>query len=86
MNPENVKPGLMVHALGSGEMRGARGTHVGTVDHIEGDFVLVDVEGGAKRWMPFAWVASMDDLALYLNRSAEEFESGTGTEKPQVSA
>lgn len=74
---EKIKPNLMVHAKGTGEMNGAKGVHVGTVDHIETDEYIKlsksDSQDGRHHWIPTAWIEKIDDQAVYLNKSEEEF-------------
>lgn len=85
MDKLNIVPGLMVH-VGGGRMAGARGPRVGTVDHLEGDnFIKLrkkDSADGRHHWIPVELVDSVDDEAIYLNMSEEEFHART-LEEPQ---
>jgi hypothetical protein len=71
-----IKPGLMVHARGPGEMQGAPGEHLGTVDHLDGDRYIKlakkDSTDGEHHWIPLDWVDRVDDRAVYLNKTLDE--------------
>ena len=85
MNRNHIREHLMVHARGAGSMNGAPGEHVGTVDHVEGDFIKLtrnDSHTGEHRWVPIHWVDHVDDKAVYLNRTADEFYQGAMTSSP----
>ncbi len=86
MNIESIKPHLMVHAKGQGSMQGAKGVHVGTVDHLDGQrwikLAKNDSTDGKHHWIPVEWVDSVDDKAVYLKKSAEEFRAGLVNEDP----
>ena len=75
----SIKPGLMVHAKGAGQMGGAVGQHVGTVDHLDGDNYIKltkkDSSDQQHRWIPTSWVARADNKAIYLNKTEEEFHA-----------
>ncbi len=86
MRLEDIKPGLMVHALGEGSMGGARGVHVGTVLDVsdqsgpEGHIAIEEEsvapgEGRVRRWIPIEWIDHTDDLAVYLNKTPEELRA-----------
>src|SRR5690349_16419933 len=80
MDINAIKPDLMVHARGQGSMKGAEGVHVGTVDHLDGDrFIKLkrkDSPDGQHHWIPLEWVEKVDDKAVYLSRSEDEFRQG----------
>ena len=83
MHVEDIKPDLMVHARAverPASHAGARGLHVGTVDHVDGQrFIKLkksDSIDGRHHWIPIAWVDDVDDRAVYLTKTAEEFEAG----------
>lgn len=71
-----IKEHLMVHAKGTGTMEGAPGVHIGTVDRVEGGkYVKLtkdDAHDGRHHWFPVDWVESVDEGAVYINKSAEE--------------
>ncbi len=79
MNTESIKPGLMVHAKGQGKMQGAEGQHVGTVDHIDGERYIklkkADARDGRHHWIPLDWVETVDNKAVYLKKTEEEFRA-----------
>lgn len=76
----DIKPGLMVHAKGEGQMNDAMGKHVGTVDHIDGEQYIKlqknDSSDGNHHWIPLSWVDHVDEKAVYLNQSEDEFRAG----------
>jgi hypothetical protein len=88
MNISEIKPDLMVHARGPGSMRGAPGTHVGTVDHLQGTKWIklkrTDSQDGRHHWIPVSWVVRADDQALYVDKSPEEFAKGLIDENPEL--
>lgn len=82
MDARDIKPRLMVQVLpvetkGRGE---EHGTHVGTVDHLEGPSYIKltarDSVDGKPHWIPIDWVSGVDDKAVYLNKTEEEFMEG----------
>ena len=82
MNTQDIKPGLMVHARPEDRPishDGARGIHLGTVDHLEGQrFIKLrkeDSADGKDHWIPLSWVDDIDDKAVYLNKTIEEFDA-----------
>jgi|GEM_PF-854113 len=81
MNRNDIREHMMVHARGEGSMMGAPGVHVGTVDRVEGDFIKLTRNGGAgeHHYVPISWVDHIDDRAVYLNRTAEEFHENAMT-------
>jgi hypothetical protein len=81
---------LMVHAKGEGNMEGAAGVHIGTVDQIEnGNYIKLaqeDSPNGEPRWIPMDWVESVDAKAIYLHKTAAEVEAELSDESPQEAA
>jgi hypothetical protein len=57
------------------EVLGSDGQHVGTVDKIRGDKIILtkndEKAGGVHHSIPCSWVESIDDKVV-LNKSAEE--------------
>lgn len=87
MNIEAIKPDLMVHAKGLGSMKGSRGVHVGTVDHLDGQWIKLkksDSEDRHHHWIPINWVERADNEAVYLNKSESEFWDGLINEDPEM--
>ncbi|PYE51206.1 DUF2171 domain-containing protein [Deinococcus yavapaiensis] len=75
MNSENIREHMMVHAKGDGQMMGAKGVHVGTVDKVEGSFIKLtrnDSPDGQHHYIPMTWVESVDDKAVYLSKSEQD--------------
>jgi len=81
-NVEMIKPNLMVHAKGEGSMKGASGIHVGTVDHLDGKNWIklkkTDSEDQRHHWIPVEWVESVDDKAVYLNKTPSQIKQDEG--------
>jgi hypothetical protein len=77
----------MVHAKGSGGMGGAKGKHVGTVDHLDGESYIKltkeDSPDKQHRWIPTSWVAKTDDKAIYLNKTEAEFLANVSKSCPE---
>jgi hypothetical protein len=77
MDISKIKPGLMVHVQ-DGTSMGVRGDHVGTVDHMDGGQYIklkrTDSADGNHRWVPIDWVNQIDDKAVYLKCTLEDFE------------
>lgn len=57
------------------EVIGSCGTHIGTVDRVEGSTIKLTRDDpnadGRHHWIPVDWVASVDDL-VRLNKSCDE--------------
>ncbi|AFZ67915.1 DUF2171 domain-containing protein [Deinococcus peraridilitoris] len=85
MNPSDIHEHMMVHARGEGSMMGAPGVHVGTIDGVDGNFLKLtknDSPNHEHRWIPISWVDHIDERAVYLNRTADEFQQGAMTSDP----
>ena len=86
MDTSKIKENLMIHAKGEGSMQGAPGVHVGTVDHMDGENYIKlnkkDSADGKHHWIPVSWVESVDDKAVYLNKTQSEVMAGLMDEKP----
>lgn len=86
MDTSKIKEDLMIHAKGEGSMQGAPGVHVGTVDHLDGENYIKlnkkDSADGKHHWIPVSWVESVDDKAVYLNKTQSEVMAGLIDEKP----
>jgi hypothetical protein len=82
---QNIKPDLMVHAKGEGEMKGVPGIHIGTVDHLDGDYIKLkksDSSDGLHHWIPLNWVEKANAEAVFLNKSEDEVRAGMFDQKP----
>ncbi|MBF1999143.1 MAG: DUF2171 domain-containing protein [Synechococcales cyanobacterium C42_A2020_086] len=89
MEISQIKEHLMVHAKGPGSMNDAPGVHIGTVDKVEGEFIKLtqsDSPDQQHRWIPIDWVESVDDKAVYLNKTEAEVRAGILYESPQMSS
>jgi hypothetical protein len=86
MDISQIKEHLMVHAKGPDSMNDAPGVHIGTVDQIEGDQYIKltknDSPDGRHRWFPIDWVESVDERAVYLNKTEAEARAGMLDEPP----
>lgn len=84
-----IKEDLMVHAKGLESMHGAPGEHIGTVDKVEGSKYIkltkADSLDNQHHWFPIDWIESVDDRAVYLNKSASEARSELINQAPAVS-
>ncbi|ANH07125.1 MULTISPECIES: DUF2171 domain-containing protein [Shinella] len=64
------------------EVRAADGSHVGTVDHMEGDsrikLTRSDSKDGQHHLIPLDWVDHVD-AHVHLNKDAQEVESQWST-------
>jgi hypothetical protein len=81
----DIKPDLMVHARGEGNMGGAKGIHIGTVDHLDGQYIKLkksDSKDGKHHWIPLSCVEKVDKRAVYLNMTAAEAEDSFIDERP----
>ena len=82
----DIKSGQMVHAKSEGQIGGAGGKQVGTVDRADGEkFIKLksnDSTDGKNHWIPLGWVEKVDDKAVYLNKTQEEFRRDQLNELP----
>jgi len=85
----SIKPNLMVQARrveGPECQVWASGTLVGTVEKMEaGLYVRLKPSGevdGRTHWFPVAWIEDVDDKAVYLSKTPEEFSRDQLDENP----
>lgn len=68
------------------QVRGSDNDHVGTVDHLDGQshikLTKSSAPDGQHHWIPIDWVQSVDDVAVYINRSGEDARSQWLTQGP----
>jgi hypothetical protein len=68
-----IKEHMTIHAKGAGGRQGAPRVHVGTVDHLDGEKYIKltkkDSTDGRHHWIPVNWVESINEQALYLNKT-----------------
>ena len=80
MDTTKIKPHLIVYAKGEGSRQGAPSLHVGTVEHVDSDkyikLIKSDSADGQHHWLPLNWVESVDDQAVYLNKTQDEIMTG----------
>ncbi|WP_425146102.1 DUF2171 domain-containing protein [Deinococcus sp.] len=92
MRLEDIKAGLMVHALGDGSMGGAPGEHVGTVIGIDGEYLHIwretalaasgELERLGEVWVPLSWISWTDGRTIHLSKTGSEIESGAQRHLP----
>lgn len=79
MNINQVKPNLVVYAKASKNAGDSGGQKIGTVDHMEGANLIKlkksDSDDGRHHFIPLNWVERMDENAIYLNKTADEFSN-----------
>ncbi len=66
------------------------GDYVASVDHLDGDEYIKlkkdDSPDGRHHWIPVSWVDSVDEDAIYVDKTADEFTSGLMDERPAEAA
>jgi hypothetical protein len=65
-----IREHMMVHAKGSGSMAGIEGDHVGTVDYIEDDHIVLtkqDSMDGFHHRIPLTLVERVEGNTVFLN-------------------
>ena len=71
------KTGQIVHAKFEGGAAGSLGKQVGTIDHLDSEYIKLnknDSSDGNHHWIPLNWVEKSDVKAVYLNKTQEEFK------------
>ena len=90
LNVEKIKPGLEVRVRQEEEMRNTSGVKVATVDHLDGENYIKlkrnDSPDGQHHWIPCDWVESVDDGAVLLSKTEDEFWNGLLDESPVKNA
>ncbi len=86
MLTSQIKKNLFVEARSTrGELYG---THVGTVDHLDGDKYIKltrkDSPDHRHHWIPVDWVERIEDETVFLNRTTQEFYHGQLNERPPL--
>lgn len=80
MNVTEIKEHLIVYAKGIGERQEVADVHIGTVEHLDSEKYIKlaksDSPDGQYHWIPTEWVESIDDRAVYLNKTEEEIIKG----------
>jgi hypothetical protein len=70
MLQNQIRENMMVHAQGSGSMRGVAGDHVGMVDYLEGDSIVLtknDSPDGQHHSIPLTMVERVEGNTVFLN-------------------
>lgn len=74
MMAEQIREHMMVHAQGEGSMNGVPGEHVGTVDYVEGDRIVLtknDSPDGKHHSIPVDLVDRIEGNTVFLNCDME---------------
>jgi hypothetical protein len=74
MLQNQIRENMMVHARGSGSMQGVAGDHVGTVDYLEGDAIVLtknDSPDGRHHSIPLDMVERVEGNTVFLNCDAD---------------
>jgi hypothetical protein len=70
-----IREHMMVHARGEGSMQGVPGVHVGTVDYLEGNHIVLtknDSPDGQHHMIPIDWVEKVEGNTVFLNCDADK--------------
>jgi hypothetical protein len=85
MFQDQIREHMMVHARGSGSMNGVEGDHVGTVDYLEGDSIVLtknDSPDGMHHSIPLDMVERVEGNTVFLNCDVDEvYETWETVEK-----
>jgi hypothetical protein len=74
---EQIREHMMVHAQGQGSMNGIEGEHVGTVDYVEGDTIILtknDSPDGMHHSISVSFVDRVEGNTVFLNVDAETIQ------------
>jgi hypothetical protein len=72
---EQIREHMMVHAQGEGSMNGVPGEHVGTVDYLEGDRIVLtknDAPDGQHHSISMDLVDRVEGNTVFLNCDLEK--------------
>jgi hypothetical protein len=72
--PDQIREHMMVHAQGQGSMNGVEGDHVGTVDYVEGDRIILtknDSPDGMHHSISMDLVERVEGNTVFLNCDME---------------
>ncbi|MDF5713305.1 MAG: DUF2171 domain-containing protein [Rhizonema sp. NSF051] len=77
MDISKIKKNLTVHTKGE---KNKPGEPIGTVEHIDSDKYIKLTQNnspdGLHHWIPLDWIESVDDQAVYLNKTQEQIITG----------
>ncbi|MBV9387859.1 MAG: DUF2171 domain-containing protein [Chroococcidiopsidaceae cyanobacterium CP_BM_ER_R8_30] len=80
MNLTRVQEHLIVYAKGNGKRQETADVRIGTVEHLDSEKYIKlaksDSPDGQYHWIPTEWVESVDDQAVYLNKTEDEIIKG----------
>jgi hypothetical protein len=74
MFQDKIRENMMVHAKGEGSMQGVEGDHIGTVDYLENDVIVLnknDSPDGMHHSIPLELVERVEGNTVFLNCNAE---------------
>jgi hypothetical protein len=77
-----IREHMMVHAQGQGSMNGVEGEHVGTVDYVEGDNIILtknDSPDGMHHSISVDFIDRVEGNTVFLNVDAETIQQAWGT-------
>ena len=72
-----IREHMMVHAQGQGSMNGIEGEHIGTVDYVEGDSIILtknDSPDGMHHSISVEFVDRVEGNTVFLNVDAETIQ------------
>jgi hypothetical protein len=78
MMAEQIREHMMVHAQGEGSMNGVEGEHVGTVDYVEGERIVLtknDSPDGQHHSISMDLVERVEGNTVFLNCDLETVHS-----------
>ena len=76
MDVSMIKPHLPVYVDGPGGLAGASEVHIGNVDKVEDGkdvkMTKANSPDGEPHWFPLEWIRTIDERAIFLNKSIDE--------------
>lgn len=85
---QQIKEHMTVHAMGAGSMGGVPGEHVGTVDYVDGDQIILtkgDSPDGQHHAISVGLVDRVEDNTVFLNADADEVHGQWQVVQPDTS-
>lgn len=86
MDVSQIKEDMPVYADGPGGLEGASEIHIGNVDKVEGGKYIKltkhSAEDGQHHWFPIEWIRTVDERAVYLNKTANEAKAEVMDQQP----
>lgn len=76
MDISQIHEHAAIYADGPGGLSGASEVHIGNVDKVEGGKYIKLTKhtspDGQHHWFPIDWIRTVDEQAIFLNKTAEE--------------